>query len=193
MDRIPLFLASKSPRRQELLKQINVKFQLLDIEIDESTLENEAPFNYVKRMAVEKAQAGWQKIVNQTEIDIEKVRLLAADTCVVIDEHILGKPDNPQESKQMLHSLSNKTHQVMTCVALSCVSGIDIRTSITDVKFCLLSESMIETYINTQEGLDKAGSYAIQGQAAKFVESIHGSYSGVVGLPLYETSQLLGL
>ena len=194
-NRLPIILASKSPRRQELLTQIGVKFETLDNEIDESVYENEKPLSYVNRMAEEKARFAWESEQIKNIDDYKQRVLLAADTSVVLGSNILGKPENIQQAKQILSLLSDNTHQVITAVALLKLvdnkQSLTLETSVTKVTFAKLSQQMIDDYCQNGEGLDKAGSYAIQGQAAKFVRFIEGSYSGVVGLPLYETSLLL--
>jgi len=184
-------LASRSPRRQELLGQIGVSYHLIDIEIDESVHINEPPIAYVDRMAYEKGLAGWSVYTNQKSHDDQWRPLLAADTSVVLGENILGKPESECDARDMLRLLSGKTHQVMTSVALVDETGVATKTSITDVTFCDLRDVDIEAYLECGEGKDKAGSYAIQGFGAMFIRSINGSYSGVVGLPLYETNLLL--
>ena len=184
-----IILASRSPRRRELLSQIGVKYDLLDIEIDESFNKNEMPLEYVERMAIEKAKAGWVKLFEL--FPNSDKGLLAADTSVVLQQTILGKPRDLNHAREMLNALSDNTHQVITSVALIDKEGLNYRSSVTQVTFAALSESTISSYLATGEGNDKAGSYGIQGLAAKFVKSINGSYSGVVGLPLYETSLLL--
>ncbi len=186
----PIYLASRSPRRQELLKQIGVEFLLLDIEIDESVLAKEVPLSYVERMAVEKAQVGWQK-VQPISLTQESCGVLAADTSVILDVDILGKPKSSEEAAYQLSRLSGRKHQVITSVALINKKGINQQTSITQVSFAELSSHQIEQYCVTGEGMDKAGGYAIQGLAAQFIQSINGSYTGVVGLPLFETACLL--
>jgi len=181
-----IYLASKSPRRQSLLGQIGIDFDCVSSEIDESPQFNENPIDYVQRMAREKAINGWQnadRIIN--------IPLLAADTSVVIGDDILGKPVDSAQAFEMLMRLSEKTHQVMTAVAVKNESLIKLVTSITYVTFDSLTEQQINDYIETKDCFDKAGSYGIQGYAARFITSISGSYSGVVGLPLYETAKLL--
>jgi len=181
-----IYLASKSPRRQSLLEQIGVSFDLIDVEIDESTLNGELPLDYVMRMANEKVKAGWLNMGKKSDVP-----LLAADTSVVLENRILGKPIDKRDAFNMLSLLSGKTHQVITCVSVKNGVKQEMTTSITDVTFCDLSEQQIEFYIDTGDCLDKAGSYGIQGYAARFIKMISGSYSGVVGLPLFETANLL--
>jgi len=189
--REPIFLASQSPRRQQLLSQIGVEFELLAVEIDESIFVGEKPLEYVQRMAGSKARTAWSsQQIKKIDHYYERA-LLAADTSVVLGERVLGKPASFFESRQMLEDLSAMTHRVITCVALVNKDGINIQTSITEVTFAKLSQKTIQDYCELGEGMDKAGSYAIQGAAALFVRSMKGSYSGVVGLPLYETGLLL--
>lgn len=185
-----IILGSRSPRRQALLSQIDVRFELLDFEINETVLANEEPLSYVQRMASEKALTGWQLYQNQSKSQLSKA-LLAADTCVVLGDKVLGKPGGIEQAESMLGLLSGAEHRVITCVALKNDKELAFLTSKTRVKFATLSTKQIKEYCRAGEGLDKAGGYAIQGVAAKFVESINGSYSGVVGLPLYETCVLL--
>jgi septum formation protein len=211
-DQPKVILASRSPRRQELLSQIGFKFDLLDIDTDETVKFNEEPLNYVKRMAVQKAEAAWQSLSLTKMVNYQTRPVLTADTSVVLGQTILGKPESQQHAADMIAQLSGQSHQVMTAIALSYLvkdssistqtstSGnqhqsfiprITVETSVTQVTFAKLSATQIQDYINLGEGLDKAGSYAIQGRAAAFVESIEGSYTGVVGLPLYQTNELL--
>lgn len=183
-----IYLASQSPRRAELLRQIGVTFAQLVGEIDETPGSGELPADYVLRMAREKAAAGWHKIV-ASGMTIRP--LLASDTTVVYHDKILGKPENEHDARRMLALLSGNTHQVMTAVAIT--DGQQFRTelSVTDVVFKELSDQLIEDYIASGEPADKAGAYGIQGYGAVLVAGISGSYSGVVGLPLMETAQLL--
>ncbi|GAC11868.1 Maf family protein [Paraglaciecola chathamensis] len=182
-----LILASQSPRRAELLSQIGVPFTALSADIDESILPNETPENYVQRLAQQKAQAGWR-----ASADTAKRRLvLGADTVVVINEQVMGKPKDFDDAKAMLNLLSGQQHQVLTAVTVTSGQRFETILVKTDVTFCALSPSQIEAYWQTGEPKDKAGSYAIQGIGGKFVTHIKGSYSAVVGLPLYETNQLL--
>ena len=189
-----LYLASQSPRRQELLTQVGISFDVLAVDIDESVKENESAQDYVIRLAQEKALAGW-KLINQ-----ETSTVLGSDTSVVINGEILGKPENHHDAKRMLELLSGKTHQVMTAVALAIPAKKDATVeeyeltsviNVSDVTFKELSDSEIERYVASGECDDKAGSYAIQGRAAAFISHLSGSYSGVMGLPLFETVQLL--
>ncbi len=187
----PLILASRSPRRQALLSQIGVPFELLDIEIDESVKANEKPLEYVERMAKHKAQFAWSSKERLAFIDAENRAVLTADTSVIYGDVILGKPESLQQAISMLTELSGNTHQVITSVALASKQGIKQATTITHVDMAKLTKQQITDYCKQGEGVDKAGGYAIQGLAAQFISSIKGSYSSVVGLPLYETSLLL--
>jgi len=183
---LKVYLASKSPRRKELLLQIGVEFECLSADIDESVRNNEAPLDYVERIAQSKAVAGWSSNARKQEIP-----LVAADTSVVVGEQILGKPKSRQDAIQMLNMLSDNTHLVMTCVVVTNGLKTVNKTSVTEVKFAKLKEQQMLDYIATGDCFDKAGGYGIQGYAARFIESINGSYSGVVGLPVFETAQIL--
>lgn len=191
MPKLPLFLASQSPRRRELLTQVGISFDVLAVDIDETIQKNEIPEDYVVRLAKEKTLAGWNS--NKTKIKT----VLGSDTAVVIDNEILGKPKNNADAKRMLGLLSGKTHQVMTSVALAVPYGNSTEPelisviSVSNVTFKKLSSAEIQEYVHTGECDDKAGSYAIQGLAAAFITHLSGSYSGVMGLPLYETIELL--
>ena len=180
-----LYLASKSPRRHELLKQIGVEFEIIDVDVDETWDKKENARDYVLRLALEKAQAGNEKINN------DGAMVLGADTAVVLDDIILGKANDKNEAKQILCSLSGRTHHVYSAIAL--INNKDEKTdvSISRVSFKPLTDHDIEKYYETEEPKGKAGAYAIQGKAAKFIERLDGSYSGVMGLPLYETWQLI--
>ena len=181
-----IYLASQSPRRSELLNQIGVVFKIVNIKIDETPFSGELPSDYVLRMAQEKAQAGWHKILS-----FPKAPILAADTAVVCDNQIFGKPKHVDDARRMLETLSESKHQVMTAVAIKDGDRICTEVSVTDVVFNKLFDQLISDYIKTGEPKDKAGAYAIQGLGAVFIASISGSYSGVVGLPLTETTHLL--
>jgi septum formation protein len=176
-------LASVSPRRRELLSQIGVAHTVVGAHIDESVLEGEAPRDYVIRMAREKALA-----VRGRSAELP---VLAADTTVVLDDVIYGKPLDRADSIAMLSRLSGRTHEVLTGVALADHLGVALRLSVSAVRFRPISPDECAAYWETGEPRDKAGGYAIQGCGAVFVESIAGSYSGVMGLPLFETAELL--
>jgi septum formation protein len=178
-----LILASQSPRRKELLSQLGVKFDTQPADIDETPQIDECPSDYVSRLAIEKA-----KVVANKEPDSW---VLGSDTSVVINDRILGKPDSKQNAIEMLLALSGKTHQVLTAVALVRADQVFHKVVSTSVTFRCISQSMAEAYWQTGEPEDKAGSYGIQGMGGMLVESIHGSYSSVVGLPLAETADLL--
>jgi len=179
-----LILASKSPRRKELLAQLGYQFTCQSADIDESVQANEAPATYVERLAREKAEYIAQGQNSQTLI-------LGSDTAVIIGDEILGKPKDKREAVDMLTSLSGEKHQVITGIAVACGKRLESLVVSTDVFFKVLSEHEIDNYWQTGEPQDKAGAYGIQGIGGQFVKQIQGSYSSVVGLPLYETAQLL--
>ena len=178
-----LYLASRSPRRRELLDQIGAHYQVVDVDIDESTRAGESAHDYVLRVARDKALYAHATLPADALV-------LAADTSVVLDGVILGKPDNAEHALHMLRSLAARTHQVLTGVALS-ASTCTTRVSASEVRFRAMNDHELRAYIATGEPLDKAGSYAIQGRAAVFIAHLQGSYSGVMGLPLFEVAQLL--
>ncbi len=179
-----LTLASASPRRAEILAQIGVNFRASPAEIDETPKSNESAVDYVQRMALEKVNR-----VLKTESYSKPV--LGSDTTVVFDSIILGKPQDADDATRMLSMLSGSTHQVLTAVVVSDGTECQSLLSKTEVRFRTISIKECQTYWQTGEPQDKAGAYAIQGYGAVFVESIRGSYSGVVGLPIAETTQLL--
>lgn len=183
-----LYLASGSPRRRELLAQLGLHVERIHAQIDESVLPDEAGQAYAERLARAKAEAGWQ-VVEQSQLPERP--LLAADTTVWMDGKIYGKPLDATDARMMLQAFSGNTHQVITAVAVRNASRIDLMTAVTEVRFKTLSTTMIERYLSTGEAFDKAGAYGIQGKAAVFVEDIRGSFTGVVGLPLFETAALL--
>lgn len=177
-------LASGSPRRRELLDQIAVSYEVLPVDIDESHQAGETASQFVKRLALEKSRAGFQQ---------RPVRpALGSDTIVVCDSHILGKPTDRKMAIEMLSLLSANTHQVMTAVALCDGESEYCMLNTSEVVFSELSLAQIEAYWESGEPADKAGAYGIQGQAAQFIREIRGSYSSIMGLPLYETAELLG-
>ena len=182
-----VYLASASPRRQELLQQIGVEYTLLEVDVDEIPIPGEEPVAFVRRLALEKARAGHAQLAGD-----DMTPVLGADTAVVIGDTIMGKPRDRAEGIAMLESLSARTHQVMTAVALV-GSREAVRVSISDVTFDTLDTGTCEAYWETGEPADKAGGYAIQGLASAFVTRLEGSYSGVVGLPLSDTVALLGM
>jgi septum formation protein len=179
-----LLLASGSPRRRELLKQIGVNFKVLAVDIDESRRADEPPIEYVSRMAMKKAHAGFRRQSGQ-------LPSLGADTIVVFNERIFGKPVDQTDAKEMLMTLSGNSHSVFTAVALESESGTAMAVSETLVEFRTITLPECLIYWQTGEPEGKAGAYAIQGRGGVFVERLEGSYSGVVGLPLAETEQLL--
>ena len=191
-----LYLASRSPRRRELLSQIGVRFHLLlfrmrpesEPEVSEDVLPGEAPAAYVERVARAKAEAGWKRLMQR---NLPRSPVLAADTTVAVEGRILGKPVDRAEAARMLAEISGRRHEVLTAVAVKYDDRIESALSVTQVRFRALTEDEIRQYVATGEADDKAGAYAIQGRAAQFVAEIHGSYSGVMGLPLYETAQLI--
>ena len=191
-----IYLASRSPRRRELLSQIGVRYHLLLFrsrpdsppDVDESIVANEQPDVYVERVARAKVQAGW-RLLRLRNLPFAPV--LAADTTVALDGRILGKPVDRKEAAEMLAALSGRRHDVFTAVALMRDERIDSAVSRSEVQFKQLSPEEIAQYIATGECDDKAGAYAIQGRAARFIMELRGSYSGVMGLPLFETGQLL--
>lgn len=191
--RAGLYLASQSPRRREILTQIGVPFDLLSVEVTELQAPAETPQAYVKRLAAEKAQAGCELLAAG---DRPAWPVLGADTVVVSDEMVLEKPQDKQQAMAMLQRLSGREHQVLTAVSLCQVDAHSTLRqstglSLTGVSFRALSNEEIDAYWETGEPCDKAGAYAIQGLGAVFVESINGSYSGVVGLPIETTVTLL--
>jgi septum formation protein len=195
-----VYLASRSPRRRDLLKQIGVKFEPLMLrltvprgaDVDELRHAGESPAAYVERIAHEKAQAAARAIAMRS---LFGKPVITADTAVILDDETLDKPGNATRAAEFLHRLAGRTHEVRTCVVVAVGSGNALRllsqTSVTQVTFGPISEAQIAQYCASNEPFDKAGGYAIQGLAAVFVQRIEGSYSGVMGLPLYETAQLL--
>jgi len=180
-----IILASASPRRRELLAQIGVEFTVLPTSVDESRRPDERPDVYVERMALEKAQAGCQLARAADQL------VLGADTVVVLDDHVLGKPADRDQALRTLAMLSGRTHKVMTAVALTDGQRIEHCLSITSVTMRLIQSAEAENYWQSGEPADKAGAYAVQGLGAMFIERLEGSYSGVVGLPLSEATELL--
>ena len=195
-ERPSIYLASKSPRRQELLRQLGVDFTELPLreaagrrrDIVEASRKDESPIEYIKRVARTKASVGWHQ-VGRRGLDPKPV--LAADTEVVFDGAVLGKPTDATSATEMLRRLSGQTHEVSTAVAIRWNTQILITVSSSRVTFRALVDDEIERYVATSEPFDKAGAYAIQGRAAAFVSHLEGSYSGVMGLPLFETAEIL--
>lgn len=182
-----IILASQSPRRVALLKQMNIDCLVMPADIDESVLSGEAPAAYVLRLAEQKALAIVRKLSGQ-HADLP---ILAADTTVALGNEIFGKPENDADAFNMLKKLSGSTHQVHTAVALAFNSKCETVLNTTQVQMMPLTDAMIEAYIATGEPRDKAGSYAIQGLAGNWIVNIDGSYTGVMGLPVHETALLL--
>jgi septum formation protein len=192
-----IYLASRSPRRRELLQQIGVKYEPLlfragnrqDLETSEDVHAGEQADDYVRRVARLKAEAAWERVVMRRGLARKPV--LAADTTVALGSEILGKPVDRADAERMLHLLSGTQHRVMTAVALRFEERFEIQLSESLVTFTQLDEARITAYVTSGEPYDKAGGYAIQGRAGAFVERLEGSYTGVMGLPLYETARLL--
>lgn len=199
-----IYLASKSPRRRELLRQIGVQFEVLTLrdapprgpDVTEIVLPNEAPADYVARVTLEKVNFAASVVLQRK---LPQRPILAADTTVVIDGHILGKPADAKEARAMLAQLSGRSHIVLTSIAVhQARAGQNSanhwqQTHVSEVDFDILSPQMIEAYCATAEPYDKAGAYGIQGLGAMFIKQIRGSHSGIMGLPLFETTQLLRL
>ena len=181
-----IYLASASPRRSALLDQIGVPHRVQPVDVDETARGGEPPDQYVQRLAVLKAETLWQKLAAA-----QRQPVLGADTAVVLDGEILGKPRDEQDCMRMLKLLSARTHQVFTAVALRASDGCQSRVNVSEVTFRKLADEEIQRYWRSGEPADKAGAYAVQGRAALFIERIAGSYSGIMGLPLFETGELL--
>jgi len=192
-----IYLASRSPRRRELLTQIGVKFEPLlfregsraDADTDEAVRPGEQPDEYVRRVTQTKAEAAWQRVVMRR--GLQRKPVLAADTSVALAGEVLGKPLDRADAERMLRLLSGTQHRVLTAVAVQFEGRLEIAYSESLVTFGTLDDARIQAYVQSGEPFDKAGAYGIQGRAAAFVERIEGSYSGVMGLPLYETARLL--
>ena len=181
-----LHLASQSPRRRQLLEQLGLDFGVLDVQVPERRLPEEPAVDYVNRVAREKAGAGLLRVSGSPGAVV-----LGADTEVVLDGQVFGKPADAVDAAVMLRWLSGRTHQVMSSVWLVSAARELHALSVSEVTFGRLSDEQIQQYVAGGEPMGKAGGYAIQGRAAGFVEHLSGSYSGVMGLPLYETAQLL--
>jgi septum formation protein len=191
VDAARFYLASRSPRRRALLAQAGFAYAELPAgaaDVDETPRAGEAAADYVLRVAREKAATGWRALV---AAGLPALPVLTADTTVVLDGAILGKPDDAQHACDLLGRLSARTHQVYTAVALAAAAGTTTRLSASTVEFRDIAPAEIGRYVATGEPLDKAGAYAVQGRAAVFIKAIHGSYSGIMGLPLRETALLL--
>ncbi len=193
-----IYLASRSPRRRELLTQIGVQFDTLffrepprqDDDVDESAHAGEAPVVYVERVARAKAEHGWRTVQMRR---LMPQPVLAADTTLEVDGEIVGKPLDAADAQRILRRLSGRSHQVLTAVAIAFDGRIETAISISAVTFGTLDDGEIRRYVASGEPMDKAGAYGIQGHAGMFVEHLSGSYSGVMGLPLHETANLLKL
>ncbi|MEO8408984.1 MAG: nucleoside triphosphate pyrophosphatase [Propionivibrio sp.] len=191
-----IYLASRSPRRRELLAQIGVHFDTIafrnhpreDAEVDETPLADEVPVDYVQRVA--RAKAGYGREIVETRRLVGQP-VLAADTTLALDGEIIGKPLDMRDAQRILRRLSGQTHQVLTAVAVAFAGRVEAALSVSDVRFGELDDETIRLYAQSAEPMDKAGAYAIQGRAGLFVAHLAGSYSGVMGLPLFETGELL--
>ena len=191
-----IYLASQSPRRRELLKQIGINFEMLllrsdprrNVDVDETPHAGEAPGDYARRVSQAKAEAGFAALKLR---NLPPFPVLAADTIVTLDGKIFGKPENIGQAAEMLRQLSGREHQVFSAVAVALGGHVEVALSTSTVRFAQLPDERIRRYLLTREYADKAGGYAIQGQAGAFIEHISGSYSGVMGLPLFETAELL--
>ena len=191
-----IYLASNSPRRRELLHQIHVNFELLlfrgqpreDPDVMEDVLLAEEPVAYVQRIAYEKAMAGLKRIGIRRLFPLP---VLAADTTIELDGEIIGKPEDAADAERILRKLSGRTHRVLTSVVVAADNQMEHALSVSEVRFRKMEDTEIRRYVASGEPMDKAGAYGIQGRAGMFIESIHGSYTGIMGLPLYETTLLL--
>src|SRR5262249_14934801 len=191
-----IYLASRSPRRRELLKQIGVSFESLLVredmrrgaDVDETPVPGESAGIYVLRIARDKAASALRQIAQRA---LPQKPVLAADTTIVFDDRIIGKPEDDQDAMRLLRSLSGREHQVLTAVVLALRDQVETQISVSSVWFRELGDVEIRRYVASGEPLDKAGAYAIQGRGAAFVTRIEGSYSGIMGLPLAETADLL--
>lgn len=188
-SQLKLYLASASPRRKELLSQIEADFSILRIHVEELRQENETPKHYVQRLARDKALAGLSSISESALA--EPALVLGADTIVVQAGRVFEKPKDEQDARLMLQSLSAQSHEVLTAVCIATSHAVETVLVSTQVSFCAISDAQISAYWQTGEPADKAGAYGIQGLGGQFVRAINGSYSSVVGLPLVETRELL--
>jgi len=192
-----IYLASRSPRRRELLAQIGVRFEMLlfregnrqDAETVEDPYPGEHPDDYVRRVTSMKVEAAWQRVVMRK--GLRRMPVLAADTTVALASEMLAKPADAADAARMLRLLAGTRHRVLTAVAVAFENRLEMRVSESHVTFCPLDETRIADYVASGEPYDKAGGYGIQGRAGAFVERLEGSYSGVMGLPLFETAGLL--
>jgi septum formation protein len=192
-----IYLASRSPRRRELLLQMGVRFEPLlfregqrqDEDTDESVRPGEPPDDYVRRVTRLKAEAAWKRVVMRR--GLQRKPVLAADTTVALAGEILGKPADRADADRILRTLSGAQHRVLTAIAIAFEQRLEIAVSESLVTFAFLDDARIASYVQSGEPFDKAGAYAIQGRAGAFVSRLEGSYTGVMGLPLYETAELL--
>ena len=182
-----IVLASASPRRLELLQQIRVHALVMPVPIEELMLDEELPLDFVQRLALEKSRAGFE-LMSQKGIELP---VLGSDTIVELDGEVFGKPVDIEQAESMLAKLSGRVHNVHTAVSVKTSEAEYLALSSSQVEFAALSYEMIRAYVASGESLDKAGSYGIQGVAAQFIKNLNGSYSGVMGLPLFETAELL--
>jgi septum formation protein len=183
-----LYLASQSPRRRELLGQLGANFSILDVDVEEVPFPEEAPIDYVERVARDKALAGWELLTREAQAN---ALVLASDTEVVLDRRVFGKPKDADDAVDMLLALSGRTHEVISAVCIVSGKHEKCDACVSRVRFAPLSEAEITAYVATGEPFGKAGAYAIQGRGATLIEHLEGSYSGVMGLPLFETARLL--
>ena len=191
-----IYLASRSPRRRELLKQIGINFEVLIMrsfptvraDVDETPRPGESPGDYVTRIAANKAMTGWTRALERR---LPRLPVLGADTTVTLRSEIIGKPANADDAAKVLRKLSGQEHEVFSAVAVAMNDKVTTKLSCSRVRFAELSDPMIQGYVDTGEPMDKAGAYGVQGKAATFIAEISGSYSGIMGLPLFETAQLL--
>lgn len=181
-----LYLASRSPRRNELLARLDRPFQALDLHVPEVRAPDESAADYVQRVAADKARAGLALVVQDPDAVV-----LGSDTEVVLDGRVFGKPTDAEDARAMLRTLAGRTHQVMTAVALVAAGREQGVLVVSEVTFAEIDEERIAAYVASGEPMDKAGAYAIQGGAERYIRHLAGSYSGVMGLPLQQTEQLL--
>jgi septum formation protein len=186
-----LYLASQSPRRRQLLEQIGVDFSVVDVDVPEQRMRGESPQDYVSRVACDKARAGLASLDRANQNQASDAIVLGADTEVVLDDEVFGKPQDADDAAAMLRRLSGRTHAVISVVWLASAAREECAVCISQVRFAPLDESTIATYVATGEPFGKAGAYAIQGRGAALVEHLQGSYSAVMGLPVFETARLL--
>jgi septum formation protein len=189
-----LVLASASPRRRELLLQAGYRFEVHPAHVNEDVQPDEEPIAYVTRLAREKAEAVFRELTRDPDnqnLPIETLSVLGADTTVTLDNHILAKPEDAADAGRMLRLLSGRTHRVITGVALATAAGTEVAAEVTAVRFLTLADEEIAAYVASGEPMDKAGAYAIQGRAARWIPRIDGCYFNVVGLPLALVSHMI--